>query len=95
MLPVETTALMEGSLADADEPTGFSTMKSDAGRATLDKILEVTGRLGFTRKLNHPRNMFSNTNPVWIEHVAHRVFAEKESEMRRHTETRQLALCDR
>ena len=83
---------MESSLADAEGPTGFNAMKVDAGRATLDNILEVTARLAFIRKLSLPRNMFSNINPVWIEHVVRRVSGEKASEMRRHTEARQLAL---
>ena len=67
-------------------------MKADAGRATLDNILEVTARLAFIRKLNLPRDMLSTINPAWIEHVARRVSGEKASEMRRHTQTRQLAL---
>lgn len=91
-LPPETVAAMESSPADAEGPTGLNAMKGDAGRATLDNILEVTARLAFIRKLNLPRNMFSNINPTWIEHVARRVSGEKASEMRRHTETRQLAL---
>ena len=36
--------------------------------------------------------MLSAINPAWIEHVARRVSGEKASEMRRHTQTRQLAL---
>jgi len=91
-LPPETVAAMESSLADAEGPTGFNAMKADAGRATLDNILEVTARLAFIRKLNLPRNMFSNINSAWIEHVARRVSGEKASEMRRHTPARQLAL---
>jgi TnpA family transposase len=91
-LPPDTVAAMESSLADAEGPTGFNAMKADAGRATLDNILEVTARLAFIRKLNLPRNMFSNINPAWIEHVVRRVSGEKASEMRRHTEMRQLAL---
>lgn len=91
-LPPETVTAMESSVADAEGPTGFNTMKADAGRATLDNILEVTARLAFVRNLNLPRNMFSDINPAWIEHVARRVSGEKTSEMRRHTETRQLAL---
>ena len=91
-LPPETVAAMESSLADAEGPTGFNAMKADAGRATLDNILEVTARLAFVRKLNLPRNMLSDINPAWIEHVARRVSGEKASEMRRHTQTRQLAL---
>ncbi|MFF0952895.1 DUF4158 domain-containing protein [Rhizobium leguminosarum] len=91
-LPPETVAAMESSLADAEAPTGFNAMKAGAGRATLDNILEVTARLAFIRKLNLPRNMFSNVNPAWIEHVDRRVSGEKASEMRSHTETRQLAL---
>lgn len=91
-LPVETIDLMVGSLTDADAPTGFNAMKADAGRATLDNILEVTGRLAFIRKLNLPRHMLANINPAWVEHIVRRVSGEKASEMRRHTEARQLAL---
>lgn len=91
-LPPGTVAAMESSLVDVEGPTGFNAMKADAGRATLDNILEVTARLAFIRKLNLPRNMFSNINPAWIEHVARRVSGEKASEMRRHTQTRQFAL---
>ena len=46
-LHIETIALMVGSLTDADAATAFNAMKADAGRATLDNILEVTGRLAF------------------------------------------------
>ncbi|MCO6180773.1 hypothetical protein [Ciceribacter sp. RN22] len=91
-LPVETIALMVGSLTDADAPTGFNAMKADAGRATLDNILEVTGRLAFIRELNLRRHMLANINPAWVEHIVRRVSGEKASEMRRHTEARQLAL---
>ncbi|QKK27447.1 hypothetical protein [Rhizobium hidalgonense] len=60
-LPDETITLMEGSLADADGPVGFNAMKADAGRATLDNILEVTERLAFIRKNSTPRlNRFFN-----------------------------------
>lgn len=92
VLPPETVMAMESSLADAEGPTGFNAMKADAGRATLDNILEVTARLAFIRKLNLPRDMLSNINPAWIEHVARRVSGEKASEMRRHTQIRQLTL---
>lgn len=91
-LHIETIALMVGSLTDADAPTGFNAMKADAGRATLDNILEVTGRLAFIRKLNLPRHMLANINQAWVEHIVRRVSGEKASEMRRHTEPRQLAL---
>ncbi len=60
-LPDETITLMEGSLADADGPVGFNAMKADAGRVTLDNILEVTERLAFIRKNSTPRlNRFFN-----------------------------------
>lgn len=36
--------------------------------------------------------MLANINPAWVKHIVRRVFGEKASEMRRHTETRQLAL---
>ncbi|CAN7635399.1 DUF4158 domain-containing protein [Pararhizobium sp. LjRoot238] len=81
-LPPETVAAMESSLADADGPTGSNAMKADAGRATLDNILEVTERLAFIRKLALPRIFLSNINPGWIEHVVRRVSGEKASESR-------------
>ncbi|WP_025091549.1 hypothetical protein [Brucella intermedia] len=49
-LHIETIALMVGSLTDADVPTGFNAMKADAGRATLDNILEVSGRLALRNR---------------------------------------------
>ena len=58
----------------------------------LGSAAEVTARLAFIRKLNLPRDMLSNINPAWIEHVARRVSGEKASEMRRHTQIRQLTL---
>lgn len=67
-------------------------MKADAARPTLDNILEVNGRLAFIRKLDLPRKMLSNINPAWVDQVVRRVSGEKASEMRRHTEARQLAL---
>lgn len=91
-LPIETVALMGVSLIDPDAPTGFNAMKADAGRATLDNILEVTGRLAFIRQLNLPRHILSNIDPTWVEHIVRRVSGEKASEMRRHAESRQLAL---
>lgn len=66
-LPAETITLMEGSLADADGPTGFNAMKADAGRATLDNILEVTERLAFIRKLDLPRKILSSINSAWVD----------------------------
>ena len=65
-LPPETVAAMESSLADAEGPTGFNAMKADAGRATLDNILEVTQRLAFIRKLDLPRTFLLNINPAWV-----------------------------
>lgn len=91
-LPAETIVLMESSLADADGPTGFNAMKADAGRATLDNILEVTGRLSFIRKLNLPRNMLSNINPAWVDQVVRRVSGEKARDAPSHRDSPACAL---
>src|SRR3546814_5296863 len=40
-LAPDAVALLEASLADPDDPTGFNTMKGDAGQATLENILGV------------------------------------------------------
>jgi hypothetical protein len=36
--------------------------------------------------------MHSTINPAWVDQVVRRVSGEKASEMRRHTQTRQLSL---
>jgi hypothetical protein len=41
-LSPDTIALLEASLGNPESSTGFNTMKGDAGRATLDNILDVT-----------------------------------------------------
>jgi hypothetical protein len=69
-LPPDAVVAMESSLADAEGPTGFNAM---------------TARLSFIRKLDLPRNMLSNINPAWIEHVARQLSLYAVYLMRRET----------
>ncbi|WP_202364456.1 hypothetical protein [Mesorhizobium sp. L-2-11] len=86
----ETVALMQTSLADPDSPTGFHTIKGDAGAATLDNMLALADRLAFIKKLDLPRDLLSAAGKTWIDQIVRRVGAEKASEMRRHAPRRQL-----
>ncbi|TGV18160.1 Tn3 family transposase, partial [Mesorhizobium sp. M4B.F.Ca.ET.143.01.1.1] len=88
----ETVALMETSLADPDSPTGFHTIKGEAGAATLDNMLALADRLAFIKKLDLPRDLLSAAGKTWIDQIVRRVGAEKASEMRRHAPRRQLGL---
>ncbi len=88
----ETVAPMEASLVDPDSPTGFHTMKGDAGAATLDNMLALADRLAFIKKLDLPRDLLSAAGKTWIDQIVRRVGAEKASEMRRHAPRRQLGL---
>jgi TnpA family transposase len=88
----ETAALMEASLADPESPTGFHTIKADAGAATLENMLSLAGRLAFIQELKLPRELLTDPGKTWIDQIVRRVGAEKASEMRRHTPMRQLGL---
>ena len=79
-----TVALLEGSLADADGPTGFNTIRGDAGQASLDNILGMTTKLAFIQKLALPLDILPVTGRVWMEQIVRRVAGEKGWEMRRH-----------
>ena len=91
-LSPDAIVLLEASLADPDGPTGFNTMKGDAGQATLDNILDVTAKLAFIQKLGLPGDLQSIAGKAWVDQVVRRVAGEKASEMRRHTPARQLGL---
>lgn len=88
----ETAALMEASLADPESPTGFHTIKGDAGAASLDNMFGLADRLAFIKKLDLPRDLLTGAGKTWIDQIARRVGAEKASEMRRHAPKRQLGL---
>lgn len=89
----ETAALMEASLADPESPTGFHTIKGNAGAATLENMLSLAGRLAFIQELKLPRELLTDPGKTWIDQIVRRVGAEKASEMRRHAPRRQLGLC--
>ena len=91
-LAPDAVALLEASLADPDGPTGFNTMKGDAGQATLENILGVTAKLAFIQRLALPRDFLSVTGKAWVDQIVRRVAGEKASEMRRHVPARQLGL---
>ena len=88
----DTVALLEASLADPDGPTGFNTMKGDAGQATLDNILGVTAKLAFIQQLGLSRDFLSVVSKAWVDQIVRRVAGEKASEMRRHAPVHQLGL---
>nr|WP_246233324.1 DUF4158 domain-containing protein [Aurantimonas aggregata] len=91
-LSPKTVALMEASLADPDSASGFHTIKSDAGQASLDSIIAITDRLAFIQGLKLPRDLLSVPGKSWIEQIVRRVAGEKASEMRRHAPARQMGL---
>src|SRR3546814_5329443 len=66
-LAPDAVALLEASLADPDGPTGFNTMKGDAGQATLENILGVTAKLAFIQRLALPRDFLSVTGKAWVD----------------------------
>jgi Domain of unknown function (DUF4158)/Tn3 transposase DDE domain len=88
----ETVASMEASLTDPDGPTGFRTIKGDAGAATLDNMLGLAERLAFIKKLDLPRDILSTVGKTWVDQIVRRIGAEKASEMRRHTPRRQFGV---
>jgi len=94
-LQAETVVLMEASLVDPDGPTGFHTIKNDAGAATLDNMLAPADRLAFIQKLTLPRDLLTGAGKSWIDQIVRRVGAEKASEMRRHASRRQHRRDDR
>lgn len=69
----ETAALMEASLADPESPTGFHTIKGDAGAATLDNMLGLADRLAFIKKLELPRDLLTGAGKTWIDQIVRRV----------------------
>src|SRR3546814_966950 len=78
-LAPDAVALLEASLADPDGPTGFNTMKGDAGQATLENILGVTAKLAFIQRLALPRDFLSVTGKAWVDQIVRRVAGEKRS----------------
>ena len=91
-LSERTVALLEGSLTNADDPTGFNTMRGDAGQASLDNILGMTAKLAFIRKLDLPQDILATAGKAWAEQIVRRVAGEKAWEMRRHAPAKQLGL---
>ncbi|MER9223947.1 DUF4158 domain-containing protein [Mesorhizobium sp. M0644] len=88
----ETAVLMEASLADPESPTGFHTIKGNAGAATLENMLSLADRLAFIQNLTLLRDLLTGAGKPWIDQIVRRVGAEKASEMRRHAPRRQLGL---
>ncbi|MFT8347293.1 Tn3 family transposase [Gluconobacter oxydans] len=87
-----TATMLEASLSTPDGPTGFNTMKGDAGHASLDTMISMAAKLAFIQKLDLPRDILSSTGKTWIEQIVRRVGAETASEMRRHSSARQVGL---
>jgi hypothetical protein len=85
-------ALLEGSITDPDGPTGFNTMRGDAGQASLDNILGMTAKLAFIRKLDLPQNILATAGKAWAKQIVRRVSGEKAWEMRRHAPAKQIGL---
>ncbi|TJW48393.1 MAG: hypothetical protein E5X65_35735, partial [Mesorhizobium sp.] len=88
----ETVALMEISLADPDSPTGFHTIKGDAGAATLDNMLALADRLAFIKKLDLPRDLLSAACKTLDRSDRSAGQRRKGVGVRRHAPRRQLVL---
>lgn len=91
-LSAETVALMQASLAESEDVSGFHVIKGDPGAASLESMLALCERLAFIKRLDLPHDMLRGVGKPWIERIVRRVGAEKASEMRRHTPQRQLGL---
>ena len=52
-------------------------MKSDAGQASLDNILNMAMKLAFIQKLNLPQDILSVSGRVWVEQIVCCVDSEK------------------
>src|SRR3546814_14304140 len=72
-LAPDAVALLEATLADPDGPTGFNTMKVDAGQATLEDILGVTAKLPFLQTFALPRAFLAVPGQAWPEQIVPRV----------------------
>lgn len=91
-LPGETRGKLEASLADPKCATGFLSLKSDAGAATLESILAAATRLAFVNTLGLPFDAMANIDPALVQRLSRRVDGETAAEMRRHGDTRRLGL---
>ncbi|MDF1599180.1 hypothetical protein PZ895_05230 [Mesorhizobium sp. YIM 152430] len=91
-LSAKTVVLMQASLAESEDVSGFHVIKGDPGAASLENMLALFERLAFIKRLDLPHDMLRGVGKPWIERIVRRVGAEKASEMRRHTPQRQLGL---
>ena len=83
---------LDASLADPKAPTGFLSLKLEAGAASLDSILAACDRLDFVEGLDLPYDLLTGIDPAWIRRLSRRVEGETAAEMRRHGEVRRLGL---
>lgn len=83
---------LDASLADPKAPTGFLSLKLDAGAASLESILSACDRLDFVEGLDLPYDLLTGVDPAWIRRLSRRVEGETAAEMRRHGDVRRLGL---
>lgn len=83
---------LEASLADPKGPTGFPSLKADAGAASLESILAATKRLAFVDALGLPFETLPDVDPALVGQLSRRVDRETTAEMRHHNENKRLGL---
>ena len=64
----------------------FGLLKTDAGVANLDSILEETEKLKLIRQLELPSDLFQNVPPGVVKQYRQRIATEPPREARRHPE---------
>ena len=83
---------LDANLTDPKAPTGFLSLKLDAGATSLDSILSACDRLDFVEGLDLPYDLLKGLDPAWIRRLSRRVDGETAAEMRRHGDVRRLGL---
>jgi len=91
-LSQEATERMEVSLAKPDLESGFSSLKADAGSASLDSIFKMVERLIFIRTLHLPCHVLRDVNETFLERFRRRIGQEAAWEVRRHPLPRRLGM---
>jgi TnpA family transposase len=81
-------ALLERETIEGEQAfrSPFGLLKTDAGGANLDGILEETGKLERIRQLELPSKLFQDVPPGVVKQYRQRVASEPPREIRRHPE---------
>jgi TnpA family transposase len=91
-LSPEAVEKLEASLLNTDGVCGFDDLKADPGRAGLENLVRMAGRLTFIRSLGLSVASLSGVDSAYLETLRRRVSQESAWDMRRRPRSRRLGL---